>query len=276
MQPVVVLSIAGSDSGGGAGIQADLHSFASAKTFGTTALTAITAQNTVGVTDVHALQPALVVAQIDAVMSDFSVSAVKTGMLATAEIVQVVAQRLSRESVPLVVDPVVISTTGALLLGPGGVEAYRSALLPLATVITPNRDELAALLEVDRQEISSTASLCSHAEQLARDTGSVVVAKGGHLDPRDGLVTDVLVAHGQTKLLPHTHVSTPNNHGTGCSFAASITAHLGRGFPLDVAIERAQAFVHSALEGASTWRLGNGHGPLDHHGLNRSLAEGVD
>ena len=268
MQPVVVLSIAGSDSGGGAGIQADLHSFAAAGTFGTTAITAITAQNTIGVTAVHVLDPQLVLAQIDAVLDDFHVAAIKTGMLGNAAVVNAVAERLSHVEVPLVVDPVLISTTGSLLLDEGGLEAYREHLLGRAQVVTPNRDELAALLGRSASSISTTEDLRVGAIALSMMTNTVVVAKGGHVRPVDGRVVDLVVRGDHVRALPQPYLSTNNDHGTGCSFAASLAAHLGRGLRLDSAINEAQAFVHRALSSASTWKLGHGHGPIDHHDLD--------
>ncbi len=267
MQPVVVLSIAGSDSGGGAGIQADLHSFAAAGTFGTTAITAITAQNTLGVTAVQVLQPSLVVAQIDAVLSDFAVSAIKTGMLGNAAVVTAVADRLQEVDLPLVVDPVLISTTGSMLLDEGGLEAYRDCLLGRAQIVTPNRDELAALLGLAPQSIATTDQLRRCAIELSHATKTVVVAKGGHVRPVDGRVVDLVVNGDHVRSLPQAYVTTVNDHGTGCSFAASLAAHLGKGLLLDDAIDQAQLFVHRALKGAMTWQLGQGHGPIDHHGL---------
>jgi hydroxymethylpyrimidine/phosphomethylpyrimidine kinase len=271
MQPVVVLSIAGSDSGGGAGIQADLHSFAAAGTFGTTAITAITAQNTLGVTAVEVLDPTLVVAQIDAVLSDFSVAAIKTGMLGNAAVVSAVADRLQSIEVPLVVDPVLISTTGSLLLDDGGLEAYRDSLLHRAQIVTPNRDELAALLGLAPEAITTTEELRVRAVELSKATNTIVVAKGGHVRPVDGRVVDLVVDGEKVRSLPQPYITTTNDHGTGCSFAASLAAYLGKGLSIDQAIDEAQRFVHRGLIGASTWTLGHGHGPIDHHDLNSPM-----
>ena len=265
MQPVVVLSIAGSDSGGGAGIQADLHSFAAAQTFGTTAITAITAQNTLGVRAVYALEPSMVIAQIDAVLDDFQGAAIKTGMLGNAAIVETVAKRLATVRVPIVVDPVLVSTTGSILLADGGLDAYRDSLLRVATVVTPNRDELAALLDRPPSSIMTTDDLRHAAIDLARLTESVVVAKGGHVRPVNGRVVDLVVSKGHVRSLPQPFIDTANDHGTGCSFAASLAAFLGRGYALDLAIDEAQRFVHLAIIGASSWQLGAGRGPINHH-----------
>ncbi len=267
MQPTVALTIAGSDSGGGAGIQADLHSFAAAGVFGTTAITAITAQNTVGVQQVMPLPIATVLAQITSVLDDFPVQAIKTGMLGTPEIVRAVAEHLRNVgSIPLVVDPVLISTTGASLVAEGGIGAYRRELLERATVVTPNRDELAALLDRPASSIQTTEDLRLAAIELSLQTSTVVVAKGGHLTPVSGRVVDLVVDGEVVRSLAQSHVSTPNDHGTGCSFAAALTARLALGEPLDAAIDGAQRFVHAALLGAATWSLGSGRGPIDHHG----------
>ncbi|MEI6700298.1 MAG: bifunctional hydroxymethylpyrimidine kinase/phosphomethylpyrimidine kinase [Actinomycetota bacterium] len=269
MQPTVALTIAGSDSGGGAGIQADLHSFAASGVFGTTAITAITAQNTVGVQQVTPLPVETVLAQINSVLDDFPVRAIKTGMLGTPEIVRAVAERLRQVgSLPLVVDPVLISTTGASLLSEGGIEAYRKDLLERATVVTPNRDELAALLDRPASSIQNTEELRLAAIELSLRTSTTVVAKGGHLTPVAGRVVDLVVNGESVRSLAQSFVATPNDHGTGCSFAASLTARLSLGEPLDRAIDGAQRFVHSALLGAANWTLGSGRGPIDHHGWN--------
>jgi len=268
VQPVVVLSIAGSDSGGGAGVQADLHSFAAAGAFGTTAITAITAQNTQGVSAIEVLEPSLIVAQIDAVLSDFSIRAIKTGMLGNAAVVRAVADRLGDLDVPLVVDPVVISTTGSLLLDEGGLEAYRDHLLHRAQIITPNRDELAALLGLDPAGISTTEELQAAAIVLSKHTASIVVAKGGHVRPVKGRIVDLVVSGDLVRSLPQPFIETMNDHGTGCSFAAALAAHLGKGLTADEAIDEAQRFVHGALTRAADWKLGKGRGPIDHHGLN--------
>jgi hydroxymethylpyrimidine/phosphomethylpyrimidine kinase len=273
MEPVVVLSIAGSDSGGGAGIQADLHSFAAAGTFGTTAITAITAQNTVGVTAVKVLEPELVIAQMDAVLSDFSVAAIKTGMLGNAAVVAAVAARLEGSEIPLVVDPVLISTTGSLLLDEGGLEAYRDCLLHRAQIVTPNRDELAALLGLGADAITTTEELRVRAIQLSTMTNTIVVAKGGHVRPVDGRIIDLVVFGEKVRSLPQPFIATANDHGTGCSFAAALAANLGKGLSSDDAIDQAQRFVHRALQGASGWNLGQGHGPIDHHGLTVQLQQ---
>ncbi len=267
MQPTVALTIAGSDSGGGAGIQADLQSFAASGVFGTTAITAITAQNTVGVQQVTPLPVATVLAQINSVLDDFPVRAIKTGMLSTPEIVRAVAERLRQvSSLPLVVDPVLISTTGASLLSEGGIEAYRRDLLERATVVTPNRDELAALLDRPASSIQNTEDLRLAAIELSLRASTIVVAKGGHLSPVAGRVVDLVVNGESVRSLAQSFVSTSNDHGTGCSFAAALTARLALGEPLDAAIDGAQGFVHSALLGASTWILGSGRGPINHHG----------
>jgi len=192
-------------------------------------------------------------------------------MLGNAAIVEAVAQRLAKVELPIVVDPVLISTTGSLLLAEGGLDAYRDSLLRVATVVTPNRDELAALLGRPAASIATTDDLRLAAMDLSQMTASVVVAKGGHVKPVDGRVVDLVVNQGTVTSLPQPFIDTPNDHGTGCSFAASLAAYLGRGFSLDDAINEAQRFVHLAIAGASSWRLGSGRGPINHHGWATTL-----
>lgn len=270
MDPRCALTIAGSDSGGGAGIQADLRTFAALGVFGTSAITAITAQNTVEVREVVVLDPGAVLAQIDAVLEDLPIAAVKTGMLASAATIAAVGARLGASSLPLVVDPVFISTSGHSLVGEGAVAAYGEHLLPVATVVTPNRDELAGLLGCHPLEITTTEALVDAALEVARRYQVDVVAKGGHLEVHDEVVVDVAVLGGVARLLPHAHVATKNTHGTGCTFAAATCARLAQGVELGAAITQAQQFVAAALAGAADWSLGAGHGPIDHLGWSTS------
>jgi len=273
VQPPCALTIAGSDSGGGAGLQADLRSFAAFGVHGAVVVTAVTAQNTLGVTDVHAVPPSSVLAQFDAVCSDLPIAAAKTGMLASAEVVRTVAESLGNVSFPVVVDPVFVSTTGHSLIGPGGVEAYLEALLPLARIVTPNVHELAGLLGRPLGSIATLADLEAAALELAQATPAIIVAKGGHLSAADGVVTDLVVLGDQVLPLPHHYVQTRNDHGTGCSFAAATAALLAGGAEPLHAITEAAAFVTRALDGAVGWRLGAGHGPIDH--LNWQQADAL-
>jgi hydroxymethylpyrimidine/phosphomethylpyrimidine kinase len=262
--PPTALTIAGSDSGGGAGVQADLKTFAAHRVHGTSALTAVTAQNTSEVRGVVAVDPAFVRLQVAAVLDDFAVGGVKTGMLANASIVTEVA-KLAAESAlwPLVVDPVLVTSTGHPLMEPDGVAAYLELLLPHALVATPNLREAAALVGADVEDLRTVAAMSEAAEQLRRTGARYVVVKGGHLaDSAD----DVVAGPAGVTVLPGIRVRTGNDHGTGCSLSAAVAADLALGLSPDDAIAAAKAFVARALAGASAWRLGTGHGPLDHFG----------
>jgi hydroxymethylpyrimidine/phosphomethylpyrimidine kinase len=257
MNPPVALTIAGSDSGGGAGIQADLKTFAVHGVFGTSAITALTAQNTAKVRAVQPVGPDFVAEQLAAVLDDLPVAAVKTGMLATTEIVRLVAlwgRRLPR----LVVDPVLVSSSGDSLFDGAARQAYLEELFPLATVVTPNSREAGVL--VGRQ-VSTIDDAIAAAHELGATGPSWVVVKGGHLEG-DGEAVDVVWHEGRVELLRAPWVDTANNHGTGCTFAAATAARLARGDDVGAALKGAKSYVHRALSGSAGWRLGTGHGPL--------------
>jgi hydroxymethylpyrimidine/phosphomethylpyrimidine kinase len=264
-QPPVVLTIAGSDSGGGAGIQADLKSFAAHGTFGATAVTAVTAQSTVGVAAVHVVPAGVVVAQVEAVLDDLPVVAVKTGMLATAEIIEAVAGLAAAGRLPhLVVDPVMVSSTGDRLLDTDATSAYLDGLLPHARVVTPNLREAQVLLG---RELGTLDHVRRAAADLRRTGCEVVVVKGGHpVAGTAGRAVDVWCDDDGVHELVGEWVETPNNHGTGCSFASAVTARLAQGDDVAAALAAAKGYVGRALAGGSRWRLGAGHGPLDHFG----------
>ncbi len=269
MQPAVALTIAGSDSGGGAGVQADLKTFAALGVFGTSALTAVTAQNTLGVEAVAVLTPDEVEAQVRAVTGDFAVAAAKTGMLATPEVVGRVATLAEVGLLPqLVVDPVLVATSGDLLMKDGGVQAYRERLVPLATVVTPNLAEAAALVEVDPRDVRTLEDLVALARRVSALGAAATLVKGGHLRELDRS-PDVLIVEGTVRVLDGARVATENDHGTGCTLSAAITAGLARGRSIPEAVAEAKAYVGAALEGAATWRLGRGRGPIDHLGWGR-------
>ncbi len=265
MTPKVALTIAGSDSGGGAGLQADLKTFAALGVYGTSAVTAVTAQHTAAVLRAVSLDPDTVLAQVHAVLADLPPAAVKTGMLANPEIVKSIADVASRGLLPnLVVDPVLVSTSGHSLMDDGGVDAYRELLFPHALVATPNLHEAALLAGVDVVELVTVEARMQVAESLRRLGPAIVVVKGGHLD--DDSSTDVVAGPGGAVALAAARVDTTNDHGTGCSLSAAIAAHLALGAsPID-AVERAKSYVHQALLGAARWQLGSGHGPIDHFG----------
>lgn len=251
------LTIAGSDSGGGAGIQADLKTFAAFGVFGTSAVTAITAQNTRGVTAAMALDPALVVAQIEAIASDFAVAATKIGMLANTDIIAAVADAITRLSLPnVVIDPVMVAKGGDHLLEASAVAALRERLIPLAAVLTPNVPEAEALTGI---EITSTSGQREAAAHLVRLGARVVIVKGGHLP---GRAIDIWTDGTRTVELDADRIETPHTHGTGCTFSSAIAAGLALGDDLEAAARRAKAYVTGAIRHAPG--LGSGHGPLHH------------
>lgn len=264
MTPPVVLTIAGSDSGGGAGIQADLRTFAAFGVHGTTAVAALTAQNTVEVRGVLATPAAFLREQIEAVLDDFDVAAVKTGMLATTENVLVVAELAAAGRLPnLVVDPVLVSSTGHRLLDEDAEQAYLDELLPHAHVATPNCREAAALLG---RPLNDYDDQLEAATELVERTGARwVVVTGGDLHDSDSI--DVARGRSETIELTAKRILTENNHGSGCSFASAVAAGLANGEHTPVALQHAKNFVTAALGRATGWHLGAGHGPIDHLGF---------
>jgi hydroxymethylpyrimidine kinase/phosphomethylpyrimidine kinase len=258
------LTIAGSDSGGGAGAQADLKTFAALCVHGTSALTAVTAQNTTGVRGVVAIDPAFVRLQVETVLDDFEVRSVKTGMLANTGIVTSVACLAEQGRLPaLVVDPVLVSSTGHPLMEPEGIAAYLERLLPQALVATPNLREAAVLGGTTVAALVSLEARVAVAQQLRGRGARWVVLKGGHLtDSAD----DVVVGPEGVTVLPSRRVETGNDHGTGCSLSAAIAARLAQGDEVLDAVTAAKDFVYRALAGGAGWQLGAGHGPVDHFG----------
>jgi hydroxymethylpyrimidine/phosphomethylpyrimidine kinase len=254
----IALTIAGSDSGGGAGIQADLKTFHQFGVFGTSAIVAITAQNTRGVTAVHPIPLATVEAQLAALAADLPPAGVKTGMLATAALVGAVADSLARFRFPnYVCDPVMVATSGDRLLDADAVRTVRARLLPLATLVTPNLDEAALLAEM-RVESLDDMEQAGHA--LVRMGARAALVKGGHLASHE--IVDVLVTGGDTVRFRAERLATSSTHGTGCTLSAAVTAGLALGQPLREAIAVALDFVHRAIAAAPG--LGGGHGPLNH------------
>jgi hydroxymethylpyrimidine/phosphomethylpyrimidine kinase len=262
MTPPVALTIAGSDSGGGAGVQADVATFAALGVHGTCAVTAVTAQDTRGVHAVHVVPPETVVAQTAVVLDDFAVAAVKTGMLATAATVRAVGFLAARDQLPrLVVDPVLVSSAGQPLVDDAGREAYLEGLFPHATVVTPNLGEARALLG---RQVRTLDEMRPAAAELAA-LGPAVVVTGGHLAP-DGSSSSVDVLHtgGRTYELRGPWVDTRNTHGTGCTFSAALAARLAHGDDVPTAVRAAKHYVTAALTAAAHRRLGHGAGPLAH------------
>jgi hydroxymethylpyrimidine/phosphomethylpyrimidine kinase len=252
------LTIAGSDSGGGAGIQADLKTFAAHGVYGTSAIAALTAQNSLGVSGVHVVNDDFVTAQIEAVVSDFGCQAVKTGMLANSTIVEAVAAAVESLELPnLVVDPVMVAKSGDHLLDDEAVHALRWTLLRLARVVTPNIPEAEVLAKMS---IRSLADMREAARRIAALKPSAVVVKGGHLPGPE--VVDVLFEKGEFREFVGPRIEGPNTHGTGCTFAAAIAAHLARGAALTDAVPAAKEYVEGAMRNGIP--LGKGHRPLNH------------
>lgn len=257
----IALTIAGSDSSGGAGIQADLKTFTAFGVYGAAVITALTAQNTRGVTGVEAVTPAFVVAQMEAVFGDLEVGAVKTGMLADASIVRAVAAGLRRAGPPLlVVDPVMVATSGDILLAEDAVGALRGDLIPLATVLTPNLAEAAALLGVE--EARDEAAMIVQAKALHALGCRAVLVKGGH--GTGEAAVDILYDGNAAVRLALPRLATPHTHGTGCTLSAAIAALLAQGVALAEAVARAKSFVWQALQAGSRLSIGRGNGPVDH------------
>ena len=251
------LTIAGSDSGGGAGIQADLKTFSALGVFGMSAITAITAQNTMGVTAVHEIPPEIVAAQIDAVVTDIGADAAKTGMIGNSEIIRVVVAKVREHGIStLVVDPVMVATSGDRLLREDAVDALRAELLPLATVVTPNLPEAEVLTGLD---VSTVAEMREAARVIVGLGARSALVKGGHLA---GDAIDVFYDGSSFTELPARRIETTSTHGTGCTLASAIAALLARGESLESAIGGAKVYLTAAIE--RSFPLGHGHGPVHH------------
>lgn len=258
---VRVLTIAGSDSGGGAGIQADLKTFAALGCYGMTAITALTAQNTVGVQAIHAVPPEFLRAQLQSVLDDIGVDAVKIGMLHTPEVVRTVAWAIGHYGLQRVVlDPVMVATSGDRLIADETVEVLVRELFPLASVVTPNLDEAALLIG---RPIDGAHALEDAGRSLLAMGARAALVKGGHLAGDE--VVDLLVQPGQPSLrLASQRIASRNVHGTGCTLSSAIAAHLAQGLALDAAVERARAYILGAIAAGAGVQTGQGHGPLNH------------
>jgi len=254
----IVLTIAGSDSGGGAGIQADLKTFHQFGVFGTSVVVAITAQNTRAVTAIHPIPLAMVRAQLDAVAADLPPAAFKTGMLATAALVEEVAAGIARHGLShYVCDPVMVASSGDRLLDADAVCTVRERLVPLAAIVTPNLDEAAMLVE---DTVETVAQMERAGRALLRLGAGAALVKGGHLPDEE--IVDLLVTPAEVRPFRHARLSTTSTHGTGCTLSAAVAAGLALGRPLSRAVADALGFVHAAI--ASAPGLGAGHGPLNH------------
>lgn len=256
------LTIAGSDPSGGAGIQADLKSFSALGVFGMSAITALTVQNTQGVSGVQLVPPTFVQNQIKSIFADIRVNAIKVGMIATADIASAVAETLREVaySTPIVIDPVMVAKGGSPLLQPDAVASLVNALLPLASVITPNLEESAALL--DTSVAQNRAQMLEQAHQLRALGIENVLLKGGHLSTPDS--PDLLVGPSVEQWYESARISTKNTHGTGCTLSSAVAAHLALGCPLEQAVSLSKMYVQGAIENADRLSIGHGHGPTHH------------
>ena len=258
----IALTIAGSDSGGGAGIQADLKTFSALGVYGASVITALTAQNTQGVTGIHDTPPDFITAQIDAVFSDLDVAAVKIGMVSRVDAINAIVDGLKRwKPAHVVLDPVMVATSGDRLLAPDAIEELRTRLFPLAEVITPNLPEAAALLDLP---IATTdAEIEGQGRKLLRFGSPAVLIKGGHSEGSAESV-DYLVTEKTSIRLAAPRTKTRNTHGTGCSLSSAVAAGLAKGQSLETAVREAKAYVSAAIAAADRLRVGKGNGPIHH------------
>lgn len=257
----IALSIAGSDSGGGAGIQADLKTFSAHGVYGASVITALTAQNTQTVSGIHDVPPQFVVDQLHAVMDDLDVRAIKIGMLSNAAIIEAIARVLQEyPNIPIVLDPVMVAKSGDKLLNSDALSALRDNLCPLSTLLTPNIPEAAILLDLD--EAQSAHEIEKQAASLSKINGRSVLLKGGHLESSNS--TDTLVHEGKIEQYDFVRIPTKNTHGTGCTLSSAIAAGLAKGKELPDAVNRATRYVHQAILTADKLNIGKGHGPVHH------------
>ena len=257
----IALTIAGSDSGGGAGIQADLKAFSALGVFGTSVITAITAQNTCAVTAVHEVPANIVAAQIETVLSDIPVSAIKLGMLFSPEIITVVAKALADFEGPIITDPVMIAKSGDALLQDEAIHAFSEQIVPITTLLTTNLPEAARLLGKD--EATTTNAMSEQGNALLAMGSKAVLMKGGHF--AGATCMDVLISTSDIGLeLSAKRVQTQNTHGTGCTYSASIAAHMALGQSLNEAVANAHDYLQKAIQSADKLTIGSGHGPVHH------------
>jgi hydroxymethylpyrimidine/phosphomethylpyrimidine kinase len=257
-----VLTIAGSDSGGGAGIQADLKTIAASGCYGMSVITALTAQNTCGVSAIHPVPPDFIIAQLDAVLSDIGCDAVKIGMLYSAEVIQVIAERLQHYKSPnIVLDPVMVAQSGDRLIQEEAVAALREILFPLAEVVTPNLPEAEILVGYP---VKSENEIEKAALDLLKLGPQNVLIKGGHGDGEQSDDYLYLGRYQKRVVLPGMRLTTENNHGTGCTLSSAIAAHLAKGLPIEEAARQAKEYIGGAIGAGAMYRIGKGHGPVHH------------
>ncbi|HKL38948.1 MAG TPA: bifunctional hydroxymethylpyrimidine kinase/phosphomethylpyrimidine kinase [Bacteroidales bacterium] len=256
------LTIAGSDSGGGAGIQADLKSFSANGVYGMSVLTAITAQNTLGVQGIHPIPDGMIGQQIRSIFDDMGADVVKTGMLHSSGVIKTISETLrDYPRPPLVVDPVMVATSGDKLLQDDAVQTMIEVMLPMATLITPNRPEAELILE---RKLNTFDQARQAAKDLAQTGAGAILLKGGHSNEKE--VLDLLYIPQKDELVEMTfqRVETPNTHGTGCTLASAIAAWLARGFPIKEATRKGLDYTHQAIKNGASYKLGKGHGPVHH------------
>lgn len=267
MTTPIAFSIAGSDPSGGAGIQADLKTFSALGVYGAAAITSLTAQNTLGVTGVHQVPAAFVSAQVDSVLTDLAVGAIKIGMVGAEEAIEAIVSSLTKQPLRnIVVDPVMIATSGDRLLAPGAIASLRDDLLPLALVVTPNLPEAAELLGEDVAHDED--GIVKQGKRILGFGSHAVLIKGGHGEGAESI--DYLVTRDTVIRLPAKRIATNNTHGTGCSLSSAIAAGLAKGEDLETAVRHAKGFVNMAIAAADSLQIGHGHGPIHHfHGFGR-------
>ena len=255
-----ILTIAGSDSGGGAGIQADLKAISATGAYGLSVITALTAQNTVGVDAIYPVAVDFLKQQMRTVAHDIRIDAVKVGMLGTPEVTEAVAEFLETLSCPVVVDPVMVAKSGDRLLHADAISALRDVLIPQATVITPNLPEAADLLDTSE---AVNRDLMQHQARMLLALGpEAVLLKGGHLLTEES--PDLLISEGQAQWFDTARVETTNTHGTGCTLSSALASYLGQGHPVDVAVAEAKDYISGAIAAADQLNVGEGHGPVNH------------
>ncbi|EIM30918.1 MULTISPECIES: bifunctional hydroxymethylpyrimidine kinase/phosphomethylpyrimidine kinase [Microvirga] len=263
----IAVTIAGSDSGGGAGIQADLKTFSALGVYGASVITALTAQNTTGVQSIHDVPPQFVTQQIDSVFSDLTVNAVKVGMLSQPAVVDAVAEGLVRyRAARIVLDPVMVAASGDRLLVPRAIDALRRVLLPMALLVTPNLPEAAALL--DEPSAQDEQSMCRQAKRILALGPRAVLVKGGHGMGLES--TDILMDQQGIWRFAASRITTRNTHGTGCTLSSAIAAGLAKGLSLNDAVEAGKSFISAAIGASDQLQIGRGHGPVHHFHAKRS------
>jgi len=257
-----VLTIAGSDSGGGAGIQADLKTIAANGCYGMSVITALTAQNTLGVTGIHAVPVEFVAAQLEAVLSDIGVDAVKIGMIFSADLIRTVAEYLKKYDVrAIVLDPVMVAQSGDKLLQDDAIAALKQHLIPLAHLLTPNLPEASVLLG---RELASSDAIAQAAVDLTALGCANVLIKGGHLEGGDSNDCLYLSSERRLVVLPGERIATGNNHGTGCTLSSAIASFIARGESVEQAVRLAKEYITGAIRAGTTYTIGHGHGPVHH------------